>query len=70
MTKDDLEMFYALRDHQKDVIILANKIDKIKKSEYDDKLKKIEELTHPFKIIPFSAKKKIGKEELLNNLYV
>lgn len=70
MTKDDLEMFYALRDHQKDVIILANKIDKIKKSEYDDKLKKIEELTYPFKNIPFSAKKKIGKEELLNNLYV
>jgi len=70
MTKDDLEMFYALRDYQKDVIILANKIDKIKKSEYDDKLKKIEELTYPFKNIPFSAKKKIGKEELLNNLYV
>ena len=70
MTKDDLEMFYALRDHQKDVIILANKIDKIKKSEYDDKLKKIEELNYPFPNIPFSAKKKIGKEELLNNLYV
>lgn len=70
MTKDDIEMLYALKDHQKDVIILANKVDKIKKSEYDEKIKKIEELSYPFKVIPFSAKKKIGKEELLTILYV
>ncbi|MFA5228487.1 MAG: ribosome biogenesis GTP-binding protein YihA/YsxC [Candidatus Paceibacterota bacterium] len=70
MTKDDIEMFYTLRDHQKEIIILANKVDKIKKSEYAEKIKRIEETASPFKVIPFSAKKKIGKEELLINLYV
>lgn len=70
MTKDDIDILHNLNDHQKDVIILANKVDKIKKSEYEENIKRIEEIASPFKVIPFSAKKKIGKEELLTNLYV
>ena len=65
MTNDDLELLDALAHYKKNVIIIANKIDKIKKSEYEEKMGKLES---PFKIIPFSAKKKIGIEEVLENI--
>ena len=70
MTKDDIDILHILNDHQKDVIISANKVDKIKRSEYEKKIKRIEGIAGLFKVVPFSAKKKIGKEELLTNLYV
>jgi GTP-binding protein len=66
MTKDDLELLDALEHYKKNVIIIANKIDKIKKSEYEEKMNN---LKSSFKIIPFSAKKKIGVEEVLSNLF-
>jgi len=68
MTKDDIEMLYTLKSHEKEVIIVANKIDKIKKSEYEEKFKKIIELAGFYKVIPYSAKEKKGVEELLESL--
>jgi len=68
-TKDDLEMLYALEDHRKDVVVVANKIDKIKKSKYEEQFKTINELIGSHKIIPYSAKNKIGTEELLNEIF-
>ncbi len=67
-TKDDLEILKALEEYQKNVIIIANKIDKIKKSEYDKQFKKISSLVGEHKIIPCSAEKNIGFKELLNEL--
>ncbi|HNY35968.1 MAG TPA: ribosome biogenesis GTP-binding protein YihA/YsxC [Candidatus Pacearchaeota archaeon] len=68
-TKDDLEMLYALEDYRKDIIVVANKIDKIKKTRYEEQFKTIKELIGNHKIIPYSAKKKIGVKELLNEIF-
>jgi GTP-binding protein len=69
MTKDDIEMLYILKSHEKEVIVVANKIDKIKKFEYEEKFKKINEIAGSYKVIPYSAKEKTGKEELLEALF-
>lgn len=69
MTKDDIEMFYTLKEHGKNIIIVANKIDKIKSSEYEDKFSKIREIIGDSQIVPYSAKKKKGKEDLLAVLF-
>lgn len=67
-TKDDLEILSALEEYQKNVIIIANKIDKLKKSEYDKQFKKIGELIGDHKIIPYSADKNSGLNDLLLEL--
>ncbi|MFA5178572.1 MAG: ribosome biogenesis GTP-binding protein YihA/YsxC [Candidatus Paceibacterota bacterium] len=68
LTRSDLEMIFSLEDYGKNLIIIANKIDKIKKSKHEEQFEKIEELAGGHKIIPFSAKNKIGIEEVLNEI--
>ncbi len=67
-TKNDLEMLYELEQAGKNIIIVANKIDKIKKSEYKKQLEKIRDLVGAHKIIPYSSEKKIGIKELATEL--
>ncbi len=67
-TKDDLELLTAMDEYKKNVVIIANKIDKIKKSEYTNQFKKIANLVGNHKIIPFSAEKKLGIKEVLEEL--
>ncbi len=67
-TDNDLEMLRALEEKGKDILIVANKIDKIKKSEYQKKLQALEKAIRRHKIIPYSAEKKIGVRELVNEL--
>jgi len=64
LTESDLNTLKYLREKEKDVVIVANKIDKMKKSQRAKELKKIKDLAGGVKIIPYSAKKKIGVEEL------
>lgn len=64
----DLEILSSLEDHEKEVVIVANKIDKIKKSEYNKQLASIQDQIGEHKIVPFSVKKRIGKDELLNEI--
>ncbi len=68
-TDSDLEMLIALEEHKKDIVILANKVDKIKKSGYKKQLEKIQNRIGDHKIIPFSAKKNIGIGELMNEIF-
>ena len=68
-SKNDLEMLALLREHQKDIVIVANKIDKIKESEYDERLQAITDLARGLPVIPYSSKKKIGVERLVNELF-
>jgi GTP-binding protein len=68
-TKSDVEAILALDERKKNTIIVANKIDKLKKTEYDDQFKKIKELMGDHKIIPYSAKNKIGVEALLAEIF-
>jgi GTP-binding protein len=64
-TKDDLEMLTALRQYKKDVVVIANKIDKLKKAELWSQLAKIQKLVGDYSVIPFSSVKKAGVKELL-----
>ena len=59
-TEGDIEMLRALEERGKNIIIVANKIDKIKKAEYKKKLQGLAGLLGKHKIIPYSAEKRIG----------
>ena len=67
-TKDDLDILYSLRDYKKNIIVVANKIDKIKQTKYKEQFKTIKELIGAHQIIPYSAKKKIGVNNLLKEI--
>jgi len=67
-TRDDVEMFNALREADKDIVIVANKVDKVKKSEYAGQLQKIRDIFGSRKVIPYSAEKKTGVGELSGEL--
>lgn len=60
----DMDMLYKLEAAQKNIIIVANKIDKIKKSEYTKKLEDIQQRVGSHIIMPCSAEKKIGIGDL------
>ena len=66
LTESDLGMLQALEEHHKDIVIVANKIDKIKKSEYGKKMKKMTDLTGSHVVVPYSSTKKLGIKELAN----
>lgn len=68
LTPDDLEMLAALDEHKKDVVILANKIDKLNKTELIKHLEKIQAAVGTHKVIPFSAKKGIGISSLVQEI--
>lgn len=67
-TKMDMEMLYSLEQKDKTIIIVANKIDKIKKSDLIKQLKKIRATVGEHKVIPYSAEKQIGTTELTSEL--
>ncbi|HRY28189.1 MAG TPA: ribosome biogenesis GTP-binding protein YihA/YsxC [Candidatus Moranbacteria bacterium] len=67
-TKFDLEMIELLQENAYDVIVVANKMDKIKKSELDRKKKEITQKLDTENIIYFSSKTKKGKDELLEKI--
>jgi len=67
-TKNDLEFIIALDEFKKDVVIVANKIDKLKKAEYETQFKKIKAALGNHKVIPYSAKEKMGLDELLSEI--
>lgn len=69
LTDDDLEMLAALEDFNKDVVVVANKIDKIKKSKYDGQLSEIKDAVGEHKIIPYSSHDKIGRNALLGEIF-
>lgn len=64
-TNDDLEILSVLDEHRKNIVIVANKVDKLKKSEYQKQMAKIKEQLGDHLIIPCSAVKKTGIKELL-----
>ncbi len=63
-TKDDLNMIRRLNEREKDLIIVVNKIDKLKKSESQAQLNKIQKQVGKAQVLPYSAEKKIGIAEL------
>jgi len=70
-TADDVTMHTWFRDTGCPEIIVANKLDKLKKSQVDPALNLIREtleLTEADLLIPFSAEKGTGREELIRAL--
>lgn len=68
MTESDKDMLYSLEEHGKEIIILANKIDKIKKSVQATELQKIQDIVEPHIVISCSAKKNIGIGIAMNEI--
>jgi GTP-binding protein len=69
-TETDLQMLSSLEDAGKDVVIIANKVDKLKPSEYRKQLEKITDQAGGYKVIAYSAEKRIGVGELTNQVLV
>ena len=70
-TADDRSMGAWFRETGRPFLVVANKLDKLKKSEIGPNLQRIREvleLEETVKLIPFSAEKGTGREELLGEL--
>ena len=67
-TVDDLEMLRALEMAGRDIIVVVNKVDKIKKSQYQNQLKKLSALIPGHTLFPYSSKVKLGIAELTSKL--
>lgn len=71
-TADDQTMAQWFHETGCPFLVVANKLDKLKKSEIEDNLQRIREtleLAEDEKLIPFSAEKGTGKQELLTALF-
>lgn len=67
-TKDDITMAEWFKNSERPFVVVANKTDKLKKSEFEPNLKLIRdtlELGDDVLLIPFSAEKGQGREVLL-----
>lgn len=67
-TKDDFGILHELEKDGKEVVIVANKVDKIKKSHFHKRIKELRQLLPTHTLIPYSSTKKIGIAELQNEL--
>lgn len=71
-TADDCTMAQWYKDAGRPFLVVANKLDKLKKSEVEPNLQLIRqtlELDETVKLIPFSAEKGTGRQDLLNEIF-
>lgn len=68
-TNADMEMLFSLKSREKNIIVVANKIDKVKKTILAKQIKEIQNSIGDCKVIPYSAEKKIGIKELANEIF-
>jgi GTP-binding protein len=69
LPESDISMLRELENHNKDFIVVANKVDKLKQSEYHKNIKALKNMTSGHAVIPFSSKKKIGIKELTKEIF-
>ena len=67
-TADDLGILRELERAGKEIVVVANKVDKIKKSQYLNQMKKLDQQITGHKLFPYSSETKVGIEELTNEL--
>lgn len=67
-TKDDLETVEVLRNHNKDVVVVLNKIDKLKSSESEKQIQSIKQKIGDYVYVSVSTKTKKGIQTLLDLL--
>jgi GTP-binding protein len=68
MTESDQGMLESLEERGLEIVVVANKVDKIRKSYYLNQLKKIKEQFSGHLVIPFSSVTKVGVSELSEEL--
>ena len=71
-TADDCTMVQWYKDAQRPYVVVANKLDKLKKSEIEPNLALIRQtldLDERVAVIPFSAEKGTGRQDLLNVIF-
>lgn len=64
----DLEILQMLEEHEKDIIIVVNKVDKVNKTAREKQLNLIQGKIGEHKIVAFSSQENIGRAELLREL--
>lgn len=69
LTALDKEMIEALQENNHEVIIIANKIDKVKKEDLEKKLLLIKEEAGNILVLRYSARTNEGKKELTNFIF-
>ncbi len=67
-TASDLAVLKELEKTGKEIVVVLNKVDKIRKSQYLNQLKRLGEQIVGHKLFPYSSKTKVGIEELLDEL--
>jgi len=67
-TDNDLYVLRELEHTGKEIVVVANKVDKIKKSQYKKQLEKLSKQIPGHKLFPYSSKTKTGIEELSDKL--
>lgn len=70
LSEFDKEMLDLLNKNRHSVVVVINKIDKLKKNKLVEQLKIIQEKIGDNEIIPYSAKTKEGRNDLLNKINV
>ncbi|HAS80918.1 MAG: putative GTP-binding protein EngB [Candidatus Nomurabacteria bacterium GW2011_GWE1_32_28] len=66
MTEQDIEVFEELEKHEKDFIIILNKIDKINQSDFHHRLVETKKFAGEYLVFPCSSKTKKGLDPILN----
>lgn len=67
-TDDDLRVLRELEKAGKEIVIVLNKVDKIKKSIYKNHLNNLYQKFTGHRVFPYSSKTKVGTEELSDEL--
>jgi len=67
-TANDLEVLHELEKAGRDIVIVLNKVDKIKKSQYRNQMKKLGDQLQGHKLFPYSSQTKVGIPELAEEL--
>ncbi|MCX6560609.1 MAG: ribosome biogenesis GTP-binding protein YihA/YsxC [Candidatus Aminicenantes bacterium] len=68
-TENDFEMLRSLEATGKTLVIVANKVDKIKKARTEARLRELRGLFGGHKVIPYSSDKGIGQKELAAEIF-
>ncbi len=69
LTDDDQEMIQALEEAEKNFIVIANKVDKIKQSELKKRLLAVQHVVGKHKVIPYSSHQKMPTAAILDEIF-
>ncbi len=67
-TELDLEILRMLEEHEKEILIIANKFDKVKKTSQKRQLEIIREKVGEHTVVAYSSKENLGRNELLHEI--